>query len=261
MTTGERSGKSLSNPGPLCTTECLNHRWQSPALGGRWFADYGEQQHWGLPKDRVFVLENGHSPAEPMVGEPLPESRLRRKFAFFGQINLYKGLDLLLEAFSMLHKDVQDVVHLDIHGANLEIQTQEFQERFLRLVDGLGSVVTLQVPYEHHQLGKLMQETGWVIVPSIWWENSPMVIQEAFVRGRPVICGDIGGMAEKVRDNLDGLHFRARSARALASVIERTIQEPELWGRLCAGIRPPPTVGEWTDRQMELMRVVRAAHA
>jgi hypothetical protein len=44
MTTGERSGKSPANPGPLCTTECLNHRWQSPALGGRWFADYGEQQ-------------------------------------------------------------------------------------------------------------------------------------------------------------------------------------------------------------------------
>ena len=53
-----------------------------------------------------------------------------------------------------------------------------------------------------------MAEIDWVVVPSIWWENSPLVIQEAFLHGRPVICSDIGGMAEKVRHGVDGLHFR-----------------------------------------------------
>ena len=44
----------------------------------------------------------------------------------------------------------------------------------------------------------LMADLHWVLVPSIWWENSPLVIQEAFFHGRPVICSDVGGMAEKV---------------------------------------------------------------
>jgi glycosyltransferase involved in cell wall biosynthesis len=213
---------------------------------------------WGLPAERLFVLENGHPRAESVAGEPLPENLLRRRFAFFGQINPYKGLDLLLEAFMLLDQDVKEDVHLDIHGANLEIQTPEFRERLSGLSYGLGSSVTLHGPYEFQQLGKLMHQIGWVVVPSIWWENSPMVIQEAFVHARPVICADIGGMAEKVQDNVSGLHFRARSARSLASVIERAVQEPKLWGRLCSGIRLPPTVAEWTDQQIQLTNGLRS---
>ena len=34
------------------------------------------------------------------------------------------------------------------------------------------------------------------------------MIQEAFQQRRPVICSDIGGMAEAVTDGHDGLHFR-----------------------------------------------------
>jgi hypothetical protein len=70
MTTGERSGKSLSNPGPLCTTECLNHRWQSPALGGRWFADYGEQQHLAavVAKAKAAAQLDNQLPSANLMG-------------------------------------------------------------------------------------------------------------------------------------------------------------------------------------------------
>ena len=51
-----------------------------------------------------------------------------------------------------------------------------------------------------------------MVVPSIWWETGPLVVLEAFQHGRPVICSDIGGMAEKVTDGVNGLHFRTRDA-------------------------------------------------
>jgi glycosyltransferase involved in cell wall biosynthesis len=73
------------------------------------------------------------------------------------------------------------------------------------------------------------------VVPSRWWENSPLVIQEAFIHGRPVICSDVGGMAEKVRDGVDGMHFRVGNASSLASVLERGITTPGLWERLRDG--------------------------
>jgi glycosyltransferase involved in cell wall biosynthesis len=73
------------------------------------------------------------------------------------------------------------------------------------------------------------------VVPSIWWENSPLVIQEAFMHGRPVICSDIGGMAEKVIDGVNGLHFTAGDPRSLATVLRRAASDPELWDRLRKG--------------------------
>ncbi|MCZ8109179.1 MAG: glycosyltransferase, partial [Burkholderiales bacterium] len=56
----------------------------------------------------------------------------------------------------------------------------------------------------------------WIIVPSIWWENSPVVIQEALAIGKPVLCSRIGGMAEKVEDGVTGAYFEAGSASDLA---------------------------------------------
>ena len=70
---------------------------------------------------------------------------------------------------------------------------------------------------------QIMADVEWVVVPSIWWENSPLVIQEAFAHGRPVICSDIGGMAEKVADGVSGLHFRVNDPVSLADTIRRGV--------------------------------------
>ena len=79
-----------------------------------------------------------------------------------------------------------------------------------------------------------MSSVDWVVVPSIWWENSPLVIQEAFMHGRPVICSDIGGMAEKVNDGVDGLHFRVERPPSLDPAIRPAI---ELAGPLAEAAR------------------------
>ena len=66
-----------------------------------------------------------------------------------------------------------------------------------------------------------MNSVDLVLVPSIWWENSPMVIQEALRNRRPVVCSDIGGMAEKVVDGRDGFSFPVGNPVALASLLRR----------------------------------------
>ena len=84
----------------------------------------------------------------------------------------------------------------------------------------------------------MMAAVDWVVVPSVWWENSPLVIQEAFAAGRPVICSDIGGMAEKVSDGINGLHFRIGDPEDLAATIHRAVGTPGLWDHLRKGIPP-----------------------
>jgi glycosyltransferase involved in cell wall biosynthesis len=69
-----------------------------------------------------------------------------------------------------------------------------------------------------------MSNIDWLVMGSIWWENSPVVIQEAFKFGRPVICPDIGGMAEKVKPGLGGLNFRARDSLSLQTVLSDIVE-------------------------------------
>ena len=97
-----------------------------------------------------------------------------------------------------------------------------------------------------------MADVDWVVVPSIWWENSPLVIQEAFLHGRPVICSDIGGMAEKVTDGVNGLHFRVGDPEDLARVIAQAAGSSQLWRTLTAGVQPVYPMRTHTEELTQL---------
>jgi glycosyltransferase involved in cell wall biosynthesis len=147
---------------------------------------------------------------------------------------------------------------LYVFGGNLEVQPEAFQQDFKRLVTAAGRRVRFFGSYKAADLPRLMREVDWAVVPSTWWENSPVVIQEAFFHGRPVIASDIGGMAEKVRDGVDGLHFRVGSAESLVDRLIEAIQTPGLWSRLRSRIKKPVTAPEAARRHRELYaRLIR----
>lgn len=188
---------------------------------------------WGLPEERLRFEEYGRRSVDRV--DPPTEDRSRTRLGFFGQLNPFKGADVLLEAMRWLAQEESDV-HLWLHGGNLELQSEGFRAQLARLLEEAGPSVTFAGPYEHRDLPRLMSEVDWVVVPSVWWENSPLVIQEAFMHGRPVICSDIGGMAEKVEDGVSGLHFRAGDPTSLARTIERAVRTPGLWEELRDGV-------------------------
>jgi glycosyltransferase involved in cell wall biosynthesis len=190
---------------------------------------------WGLPRDRIRFEDYGRL---PVARESSPKwSGPRRRFGFFGQISHFKGADLLVDAMRIVGKEEPEA-RLSLHGANLEIQPEAFQERFRDLLAEARDNVALVGRFDHGELPRLLAEIDWVVVPSRWWENSPLVIQEAFLHGRPVICSGIGGMAEKVRDGVDGLHFRVGDAAALARTMIRAARTRGLWDKLHAAIQP-----------------------
>ncbi len=247
---------------------------------------------WGLPEEKVQVEEYGRTP--PAGEAPIQPRAHRDRFGFFGQLTPFKGLQVLLEAIALVHdgaarqedpllaaleraaapqpaparrarrEDAEPRPHVRVHGANLDLQPGQFQNRVRELLERAGDSVTFIGAYDHDDLHAYMAEVDWVVIPSIWWENSPLVIQEAFHFGRPVIASDIGGMAEKVTHEVDGLHFRANDPTSLAAVMRRAASEPGLWERLRSRVQPVYPMEEHVQRLAELyeqlLRERTAAH-
>ena len=84
----------------------------------------------------------------------------------------------------------------------------------------------LQVPVEFagpkhgEELKSIVANARFIIVPSEWYENSPLVIYEAFALGKPVIGADIGGVTELIQHGEDGYLFPAGDAEKLRQSIE-----------------------------------------
>jgi glycosyltransferase involved in cell wall biosynthesis len=205
---------------------------------------------WGLAPDSILVLENAQPKTRRMPPRSVGPGESRNRFGFFGQLNPYKGVDLLLEAATLMRADIGDSFHVDFHGANLDAQEPEFRAKVIQLADAAKAVVSIHGEYDPADLGSLMARVDWVVVPSIWWENSPLVIQEAYAHGRPVIAADIGGMREKVCEGAGGLLFAARDARALAERMTSAMKDTTLFDAAVASLPAPPGIDAWVDAHL-----------
>ena len=91
--------------------------------------------------------------------------------------------------------------------------------------------------YDAQQLAERMARVDVVAMASNWFENSPMVIQEAFLHGRPVVAPRLGGMVEKIRDGQTGLLVEPGSAEAMADALMRLAEQPQLLTDLQQSVR------------------------
>ncbi|MCZ7625573.1 MAG: glycosyltransferase [Candidatus Methylomirabilis sp.] len=99
------------------------------------------------------------------------------------------------------------------------------------------------------------------MVPSIWCENSPLTIQEAFLAGIPVVTSDIGGMAELVQDGVNGLLFKVGDPQDLQRVLRRLIAHRGLVEHLREGIPVVTPMGRHAAELEALYESVRCAKA
>jgi glycosyltransferase involved in cell wall biosynthesis len=204
----------------------------------------------GYPVRQVQVMPNGIAAPPAAPHRAAPDGR-RDRFGFFGHVNRFKGGTVLLDASRRL--SAERVAHdVTLHGG-AAYQSEAFMAGFTTALE-VAPAARHHGPYEATGLPGLMAQVDWVVVPSIWWENAPLVIQEAFLHRRPVICGEIGGMAEMVRDGVDGLHAPVGDPAGLARVMRRAIETEGLWDTLSGNIRPPLTIEAAALRHLALYR-------
>jgi glycosyltransferase involved in cell wall biosynthesis len=202
---------------------------------------------WGVDARKIRHVPNGQ--ADCTHGSLLPVSDgPKNRFGFFGQLVDIKGVQIILRAVEILREQGFTNFRVELNGDNLRYATpaltKEIEDFFVkenerpfveRIVQNNGS-------YQVDQLASRMARVDWSIVPSLWEEAFGLVVSEAWAFRRPVICSDIGALAERVTDDIDGIHFTRGDPYALAAAMLRASTETGLWERLSGAIPEPPSL-------------------
>jgi glycosyltransferase involved in cell wall biosynthesis len=135
---------------------------------------------------------------------------------FLGKLETIKGIDILINA-ARLAKDVP----LKLAGSMDKVLANQLPDILPENVQYLG--------LKHGQeLVELTRNALAIVVPSIWYENQPFSILEAFASGKPVIASAIGGMAELVSHRERGLLVKPGDSVALADAMHWMITNRNL---------------------------------
>jgi len=137
---------------------------------------------------------------------------------FMGKVETFKGVPTLLKAALEL-PDIE--IRIAGRGTYLE-QGKRFAEE-----NGLGNAHFLGFQ-TGSDLERLRQEARFVVVPSEWYENCPMVVLEAFSAGKPVIGARIGGIPELVEHGVNGLLYEPGDAEGLAECMRKLSKDDDL---------------------------------
>ncbi|MGH2772190.1 MAG: glycosyltransferase, partial [Actinomycetota bacterium] len=164
---------------------------------------------WGIPESKIRLVRNFVSPGTGPAAPP------RTSGLYVGRLAPEKGVGLLLAALARAGDPSFSIVGDGPQRAELERRARDLG---LRRTTFLG-----RVPPE--RVGWLMAAAGWVVLPSLWEENAPLVAGEAMSLGRPLVVSDKGGLPELVRSG-GGLVFRAGDQADLAAKLLLLMNDP-----------------------------------
>jgi glycosyltransferase involved in cell wall biosynthesis len=174
------------------------------------------------------------------------------RFGYIGSLHPHKGVELLLRAFLGLRGEAS----LHVHGSAFHSPVSHSYWSRIRSAANSGHI-HFHGAYQNDQVREILAGLDVVVVPSLWYENSPLTIQEAFLAAVPVITAGEGGMAEQVQHGRNGLHFRLGDVADLRARLQQVVDRPELIAELRQGIPPVPDMREHAAAVLQLYHSLR----
>ena len=155
---------------------------------------------FGIPEQKIILSDYGFDTKPFTKTKRQNHSKIR--FGFIGTLSEHKGVHVLVEAFNSIDREKAE---LHIYG-----DATWFPDYF-RTLEKMANpdTVFFKGPVPNNTVAELLTRIDVFVVPSIWFENSPLTIHEAFMAGVPVITSNLGGMADLVADGVNGQHYTA----------------------------------------------------
>lgn len=180
--------------------------------------------------------------ATPRVDAPV-------KFGYIGQIAPHKGTDVLVDAFVRLPSG-----NAELHIYGSEDQDPEFVSR---LKDKAARTpVFFQGTFPKDQLADVFLGIDFLVIPSRWYENSPLVLLNSLATHTPVIVSDVEGMTEFVKDGTNGFVFLRGNVDDLERVLRRVVQDPELIEKMSKTTEYNHTTREMTEEVFSIYKSI-----
>jgi glycosyltransferase involved in cell wall biosynthesis len=201
----------------------------------------------GAAPDRVEVSDYGFA-ALPRVERTPRGAGAPLRLGFVGTLVWHKGVHVLVDAARGLTGSFEVHIHGDTNV-------------FPSYVDGLrhaaaGLPIAFHGRFDRDRAAEVYASLDALVVPSLWPENSPLVIHEAFMSGVPVVGARIGGVPGLVRDGLNGLLYEPFSVDALRRCLQRLVDDGALVSTLARGLPAVKTIDaeaeEWDVRYARL---------
>lgn len=196
-------------------------------------------QRNGVDSEKITISRQGTLTATSLAqAAPARSAAAPLKIAYFGRIDRAKGPDLLVRA---LRNIPAANVQLDIFAIRQAAEpdkdyewlaTQAQKDRRLQLISAIAP----------DKVASKMAEYDLIAVPSRWLETGPLVVLEAFAAGVPVLGANLGGIAELVRDGVDGILVAPDNPEAWAEAIRDLAEDRQVIDDLRARIAPPRTL-------------------
>ena len=188
-----------------------------------------EFQRLGLDRSKIRVSDYGFVPVLRRPGNGSREApgdhepRRPLRVGYVGTLVWHKGVHMLLDAVRRLPADAYE---LKIFGS-----PDVFPEYAAGLrTQAAGLPVRFMGAFDHERAAGVYAQLDVLVVPSLWLENSPLVIHEALMAGIPVVGARIGGIADLVENGRNGLLYDPTSPGELEAMLRGLIENPD---RLC----------------------------
>jgi len=215
----------------------------------------------GVPEERLAILPHGllgmpHCEEARMGAEPTGQPLT---FLLFGKIKPYKGLDLLVEAFARLPRELAARANLRVVGKPY-MDLAPIESRIAQL--GLAGRIVIEPRFVSDEAVPSLFDGGTIATFPYREIEASGVLSLAIARGCPILASRLGGFAETVTDGVHGLLVEPDAVTALSAAMARFIAEPD-FTRACASQvrRLAASMPDWTEIARRTVAVYRAAGA
>jgi glycosyltransferase involved in cell wall biosynthesis len=191
----------------------------------------------GIQRSKLRVADYGFAPLNSASRPASNGDRRPLRIGFVGTLVWHKGAHVLLDAVRRLDSNSYE---LKIFGdpAVFPGYVADLQAR------AAGLPVTFSGRFTRTSVAEVYTQLDVLVVPSLWLENSPLVIHEAFMAGVPVVGARIGGIADLIEHGRNGLLYDPRSAADLAAALETLIRDRSLVAALASQAPPVKSIAD-----------------
>jgi len=165
---------------------------------------------------------------------------------FVGTLSPHKGCHVLIQALRLLR---ESRCTLQIYGCLTDFP--DYVDR-LRELAGYDDRIEFRGTFPNGNIATVLSDIDVLVVPSLWYENTPLVVYSAMAAKCPVVASDFPGLSEIVHDEWNGLTFKPKSPAALAKCLDRLMIEPNLLSALSANCEMPKSISKYVEELLVL---------